>query len=308
MTIIRENFEPISNYFGLIKCKVLAPANLYHPVLPVRAKGKLFFPLCKQCVMDNSSECRHSKEERSFWGTFTTIEVEKALEKGYKIVEIHEVWHFENTSSSLFSEYVNYFLRLKQESSGFPGWVRTPEDQERYIDEYYKHEWILLRKDKIVKNSGLRAFAKLCLNSLWGRFAMRTDRVMTEFITDPLQFYKCINGADIDMHDLCLINDDLVELVYKRKHEYAVESKVTNLFIGIFTTAWDRLELYNLLDLIGENVLYVDTDSCVYVSKPGDPQPALGDFLGDLTDKITPKHGPEAYITVCLWGSQKLCV
>ena len=34
-TIIRENFEPISNYFGLIKCKVLAPANLYHPVLPV---------------------------------------------------------------------------------------------------------------------------------------------------------------------------------------------------------------------------------------------------------------------------------
>ena len=43
-TIIRENFEPISNYFGLIKCKVLAPANLYHPVLPVRAKGKLFSP------------------------------------------------------------------------------------------------------------------------------------------------------------------------------------------------------------------------------------------------------------------------
>ena len=52
-TIIRANFQPISNYFGLIKCKVLAPANLYHLVLPVRAKGKLFFPLCKQCVMEN---------------------------------------------------------------------------------------------------------------------------------------------------------------------------------------------------------------------------------------------------------------
>ena len=88
-------------------------------------------------------------------------------------------------------------------------------------------------------------------NSLWGRFAMRTDRVMTEFITDPLQFYKRINGADIDMHDLFLINNELVELVYKRKHEYEVESKVTNLFIGIFTTAWAKLELYNLLDLKG---------------------------------------------------------
>ena len=68
---------------------------------------------------------------------------------------------------------------------------------------------------------------------------------MTEFITDHLQFYKRSNGADIDMHDLCLINDELVEIVYKLKLEYEddIESKVTSLFIGIFTTAWARLEL-----------------------------------------------------------------
>ena len=65
------------------------------------------------------------------------------------------------------------------------------------------------------------------------------------------------------MYDLCLLNDDLVEIVFKRKHEYAVEGKVTNIFVGIFTIACARLELYNLLDLLGENVLYVDTDSCV---------------------------------------------
>ena len=195
-------------------------------------------------------------------GTFTTIEVLKTIEKGYKVLQIHEVWNFEKTSNDLFSEYVNYFLRLKQESSGFPDWVKTPEDEARYIDEYYKHEGILLRRDKIVENPGMHAFAKLCLNSLWGRFAMRTDRVMTEFITDPLQFYKHINGADTE-NDLCLLIDDLVEVVFKRKQEYAEESKATNLFIGIFTTAWARLELYNLLDLLGESVLYVDTDSCV---------------------------------------------
>ncbi len=40
--VIWENFQDISNYFGLVKCKVLAPPKLYHPVLPVRAKGKLF--------------------------------------------------------------------------------------------------------------------------------------------------------------------------------------------------------------------------------------------------------------------------
>ena len=49
----------------------------------------------------------------------------------------------------------------------------------------------------------------------------------------------------------------------------------------------------------------MDTDSCVYVSKPGDPQPALGDFLGDLTNEITPKHGPEAYIPQFVCGGPK---
>ena len=112
--------------------------------------------------------------------------------------------------------------------------------------------------------------------------------------TATIQFYKRINGADTEMHDLCLLNDDLV---FKCKHGYAVGNKVT---------VWARLELYNkLLDLMGENVLYVDTDSCVYVSKPEGPKPAISDFLGDLTNEITPKHGPESYITYFVCGGPK---
>lgn len=53
----------------------------------------------------------------------------------------------------LFHEYVNYFLSLKQESSGYPDWVKTPEDQARYIDDYFKHEGILLRKEKKCEKS-----------------------------------------------------------------------------------------------------------------------------------------------------------
>ena len=41
------------NWFGLIKCKVLPPKGLYHPVLPVKTKcgnaEKLLFPLCRAC-------------------------------------------------------------------------------------------------------------------------------------------------------------------------------------------------------------------------------------------------------------------
>lgn len=161
-------------------------------------------------------------------------------------------------------------------------------------------------KKKNVKNPGLIALAKLCLNYLWGKFAQRTDRLMTEFISDPLLFYKRVNGADTNVYDFCILNDELVEVVFRRKHEYQTENKMTNIFIGIFTTARARLELYNLLDLLGENALYVDTDSCVYVSNPKAP---LGDYLGDLTNEDTAEYGPGTHITqfVCGWPKNYAC-
>ena len=47
--IITENFDDISSYFGLIKCTVLPPRSLFHPVLPYRTKGKLTFPFVGLC-------------------------------------------------------------------------------------------------------------------------------------------------------------------------------------------------------------------------------------------------------------------
>jgi aryl carrier-like protein len=39
---------------------------------------------------------------------------------------------------------------------------------QRYIDDYFEKEGIRLDYEKIVKNPGLRALAKLMLNSFWG--------------------------------------------------------------------------------------------------------------------------------------------
>lgn len=85
-------------------------------------------------------------------------------------------------------------------------------------------------KKKIVKNPGLRALEKLYLNSLWGKFAQRTNRLMTEFFSNSLLLYTQLNGADTNVHDLCILNEDLVELVYKHKCEYKTENKITNNF------------------------------------------------------------------------------
>ncbi len=74
----------------------------------------------------------------------------KAIEKGYKVLEIHEVWHFEKTSSDLFSEYVNYFLRLKQESSGYPDSVKTRGFRGFTLN--YKRGFTLNYKNSLIMN------------------------------------------------------------------------------------------------------------------------------------------------------------
>ena len=110
--IITENFADISTYFGLIKCTVLPPKGLLHPVLPYRTKENLMFPLCKTCVDTlNQNPCTHSEQERAIRGTWCHVELMKAIEKGYEVLNVHEVWHWEETTdeSSVLHTVCNSF-------------------------------------------------------------------------------------------------------------------------------------------------------------------------------------------------------
>ena len=120
--IITENFEDFDKYFGIVKCTILAPTYLHLPVLPVKLNGKLVFALCSQCALEQSIDCVHSIEERSIEGTWVTEEVNKAIEKGYKILKIYEIWHFKDSdvydkdtkTGGLFTSYIDLFLKGKQ--------------------------------------------------------------------------------------------------------------------------------------------------------------------------------------------------
>ena len=53
----------------------------------------------------------------------------------------------------LFVEYIDTFLKLKAEASGYPSWVRTPADEDRYIEEFRQSEGILHDKHSIRHNA-----------------------------------------------------------------------------------------------------------------------------------------------------------
>ncbi|XP_054718605.1 uncharacterized protein LOC129233999 [Uloborus diversus] len=168
--IITEGFGDIEQYFGIVKCRVVAPRELYLPVLPFRTQGKLMFPLCKTCAETlQQSPCTHTEDERALVGTWVTEEVKLAVRKGYRVTHIYEVYDFKKKSDSLFRSYIDLFLKIKQESSGWPAECVTDADKENYISQYRQREGISLDAASIEKNPGRRQVAKLALNSFWGR-------------------------------------------------------------------------------------------------------------------------------------------
>ena len=60
----------------------------------------------------------------------------------------------------------------------------------------------------------------------------------------------------------------------------------SNIFIAAFTTAYAHLKLYGYLEKLQHRVLYIDTDSLIYVVRDGESPLELGNYLGDLTDEL----------------------
>jgi len=74
----------------------------------------------------------------------------------------------ETGEGGLSVDYINTFLKLKVEASGYPGWVQSPEDEDRYVESFSESEGIRLEKEAIKYNAAKRGLAKYCLNSIWG--------------------------------------------------------------------------------------------------------------------------------------------
>ena len=120
-----------------------------------------------------------------------------------------------------------------------------------------------------------------------GKFGQRENLVKTEIVSDCSRWFELLDTSTYEVSAAHIINDEMIRVQFRMVDELFTKSNnKTNVVIAAFTTAYARLKLYDLLDLLQDRVLYYDTDSVVYVHKPGEPDPPLGDYLGDLTNEL----------------------
>ena len=119
-------------------------------------------------------------------------------------------------------------------------------------------------------------------------------------VQEPNRFFDLLYSDEFEVNDVRIVNENMIEVQYRNTDEFAAQNDKVNIVIAAFTTAYARLKLYDLLDLLQERTLYYDTDSVIYVHKSGKPEPPLGNYLGQLTDEL---NGD--YITTFISGGPK---
>jgi hypothetical protein len=84
---------------GLMKCSILPPKHLSHPVLPFRCNNRLLFCFCRTSAIqqNRSQDCTHETDaERALTGIRALDEIRLAVQK-HKLLEVHEVYEYQVT-------------------------------------------------------------------------------------------------------------------------------------------------------------------------------------------------------------------
>jgi len=220
----------------------------------------------------------------------TSIELEEALRSGYTVDRFYRGWHYKQWDSDLFKAYVSTFLKIKVEATGWekniPELGNCTTDEERqllkdeFCAEYLRRYNVVIDEANVRSNPGLRHIAKLCLNSLWGKFAMRNRLTRSEVFTNPAEFFKRYHDRKSEIDMVLPIDANTMRLVYKEKEEFVHEHGASNVVIALWTTSAARLTLLKYMRQVSDTgtLLYTDTDSVIY-SYEGENPIKPGQFL-----------------------------
>ena len=178
-----------------------------------------------------------------------------------------------------------FVLKIKQESGGYPDWCMTDKDKEKFKSDYQKVEGILL--EHVKTNKGMRAIAKIMLNSVWGKLAQRENLPRTKYISEPSKFFDPVTNPSQFVKNVAAYGEQFLLVNWEDMDSIIEAHACSNVAVAAFVTAQARLKLYGVLEKLNERVLYFDTDSIVYVHKPDLWNPTIiNNRLGQWTDEV----------------------
>jgi hypothetical protein len=210
-------------------------------------------------------------------------------------------WPPEQRVDNLFTDFINCFLKLKLVGSGFPRDNMTQAEKHAYAKELSERECVDVQWDEIEENPGIRALGKQVLNGLWGKLCQSLDKEKTAYVSKPNEYFEMLMDDTKTVRSVRRVNDKMIEVVYKVPEELSDPHPFVNHVLAAFVTSYARMRLYEFVEPVGRNLLYVDTDSCSFVTGPGLHDVVTSPYLGDMSCEIKASHKVED--TIKTWVS-----
>jgi len=88
----------------------------------------------------------------------------------------------DNKSNGVFTEFINEFIKIKIQASGWPEENMNEQEKQLYVKNFKEREGIELDINEIKNNPGLRSIGKLVVNSFWGKMGQNPYSSQNEFI------------------------------------------------------------------------------------------------------------------------------
>lgn len=118
---------------------------------------------------------------------------------------------------------------------------------------------MLLQKDQIAKNSGLRSVAKLMLNTFWGKFGQNANTTKTKYFDKPEPFMKTVYDLTKIIKAIRFYGENLASVNFLSGTDFVDVLPNTSVVIAAYVTCQARLKLYSYLEKLNERALYMDT-------------------------------------------------
>lgn len=165
-------------------------------------------------------------------------------------------------------KYVETWLRIKTCANG----TRTQQECDEFNNTCVEQGLnITISPEECSKNPGLKALAKLNLNSLWGKFGMRDDlpkRKICRSISELIEVLNNPKNIECKVDDWGTTRGDKkwLEVKYKTNSPFEAPNASINVAWAAATTANARVRLHRMLHFLDySQVIYCDTDSAYFM-------------------------------------------
>lgn len=298
-----EQPEDVSDWFGVVCVTLTPPKKMLHPVLVSYNEE------AHKCVATLNPE----DHVEIFIGTNS---LKACLENGYTLERVH-CFHEYVKGNFWKDPTLKLYLDKMMYSRAAPGTDEEKEEMIRKWADVYGDEFGNMMRESWPKWGKLNAkkfVAKIIINSVWGKHAQRVIMPKTyiyDFKSDlgyiQLYFKNCADGDRIHKNAQPLSDTKIMYTALDPTAPPDLHKQY--LPAGLMVPEYGRLQLWEQMNMLGDRVLYCDTDSIIYVSEPGKYDVPIGDMVGDWeVEDVGSKHdgirefvawGPKTYGLRC---------